>query len=58
MSNKKRSTMISKLITALFLLVVVVSAVGFVALAAWDVPVNQAPVEKALENSRFLSKSS
>lgn len=50
--------MISKLITALFLLVVVVSAVGFVALAAWDVPVNQAPVEKALENSRFLSKSS
>jgi hypothetical protein len=49
--------MISKLVLALVMLGLVSFAFGFVALAAWDVPVNQAPVEKAIDNSRFLAKS-
>lgn len=50
--------MISKLVLALVVVAFVLSTFGFVALAAWDVPVKQAPVEKALDNSRFLEKSS
>ena len=50
--------MISKLLTALVLLAFIGFAGGFVALAAWDVPVVTTPVEKTLDNSKFLSKNS
>lgn len=50
--------MISKLVMALVFVALFSIAVGFVVLAAWDVPVNQTPVEKALDNSSFLEKSS
>lgn len=50
--------MISRLILALVFVALVSLAGGFVALAAWDVPVKQVPVEKALDNTQFLEKSS
>lgn len=50
--------MLSKLLVSLVFLAFVLSVGGFVVLAAWDVPVVEAPVEKTLENSKFLEKSS
>jgi hypothetical protein len=49
--------MISKLLTILFVVVLIGFAGSFVVLASWDVPVKQIPVEKALDNSRFLEKN-
>ncbi len=49
--------MISKLLVALVFLAFVLGAGGFVVLAAWDVPVAEAPIEKTLENSKFLEKN-
>lgn len=49
--------MISRLIMVLVLVALVIAAGGFVALAAWDVPVTQTQVEKSLDNSRFLEKT-
>ena len=57
-TNKRRLYMISKLILALVFVALFSLAGGFVALAAWDVPVTQTPVEKVIDNSRFLEKSS
>lgn len=50
--------MMSKLVMALVFVAFVAVAGGFVALAAWDVPVAQTPVEKTLDASHFLQKSS
>jgi hypothetical protein len=49
--------MLSKLITALLVVVFIGVAGGFMVLASWDVPVKQTPVEKALDNSHFLEKN-
>lgn len=49
--------MISKLLLALLVVMSVGIAGGFVVLASWDVPVKQTPVQKALDNSSFLEKS-
>jgi hypothetical protein len=49
--------MLSKLLGALLVVVFVGIAGGFVVLASWDVPVRQTPVQKALDNSHFLEKS-
>lgn len=49
--------MISKLLTILFVVVLIGFAGSFVVLASWDVPVRQTPVEKALDNSHFLEKN-
>jgi len=49
--------MLSKFVFALMFLAFVFIAGGFVALAAWDVPVQQAPVEKTLDTAHFLEKS-
>lgn len=48
----------SKLVMALVFVGIVAITVGFVALAAWDVPVAQTPVVKTLDSSTFLQKSS
>jgi hypothetical protein len=57
--KKERGTiMMSKLVMALVFVAFVAVAGGFVALAAWDVPVAQTPVEKTLDASHFLQKSS
>lgn len=50
--------MMSKLVAGLFLIAFTAAVGGFVVFAAWDVPVAQAPVEKTLDNSRFLEKNS
>lgn len=50
--------MMSKLVMALVFVAFLAVSGGFVALAAWDVPVEQAPVVKTLDNSHFLQKSS
>jgi len=50
--------MLSRLVLVLVMVALISAAGGFVVLAAWDVPVTQTPVEKALDNSRFLEKSS
>lgn len=50
--------MISKLIIGLVFVALFSLAGGFAVLAAWDVPVIQTPVEKAIDNNRFLEKSS
>lgn len=49
--------MFSKLITALVVMAFIGAAGGFVVLASWDVPVEQTPVEKALDTSKYLEKS-
>lgn len=46
-----------KLIVPLLFLALVLSIGGFAVLAAWDMPVVEAPVEKTLENTRFLEKN-
>ncbi len=46
--------MISRLIMALMFVALVAVAGGFVALAAWDVPVSQTPVEKTLDAAHYL----
>ena len=51
--NMREPTM-SKLIMALMFVALVAVAGGFVALAAWDVPVSQTPVEKTLDAARYL----
>lgn len=50
--------MISKLVAGLFLIAFIGAVGGFVVFAAWDVPVAQAPVEKTLDNGRFLENHS
>jgi hypothetical protein len=57
MHHNTRDTMLSRLITALLVVVLVGVAGGFVVLASWDVPVKQTPVEKPLDNSHFLEKN-
>jgi hypothetical protein len=49
--------MLSKLVTALLVMMIIGVAGGFVVLASWDVPVRQTPVEKTLDNSHFLEKN-
>lgn len=49
--------MLSRLIMALVFMGIIAVAGGFVALAAWDVPVSQTPVEKALDSAHYLDKS-
>jgi hypothetical protein len=49
--------MISRLLLSLVFLAFVAASVGFAVLAVWDVPVAQTPVEKTLDNGRFLQKS-
>jgi len=49
--------MLSRLVLALVLVALLFIAGGFVALAAWDVPVTQTPVEKTLDTAHFLEKS-
>ena len=49
--------MLSKLVTALLVVIFVGVAGGFVVLASWDVPVKQMPVEKTLDTSHFLEKT-
>ena len=49
--------MLSKLVFSLVFIAFVLSVGGFVVLAAWDVPVTEMPVEKTLENSKFLEKN-
>lgn len=49
--------MLSKLLMLLFVVVIIGFAGSFVVLVSWDVPVKQTPVEKALENSKFLEKN-
>lgn len=50
--------MISRLVVGLFLIAFIGAVGGFVVFAVWDVPVTQAPVEKTLDNSRFLESNS
>ena len=56
--QKKVWTMLSRIVLALVFVALLSISGGFVVLAAWDVPVTQTPVEKALDNSNFLEKSS
>jgi len=57
-ATKKKKEMISKLVLGLVFVALFCLASGFAVLVAWDVPVNQTQVEKAIDNSRFLEKSS
>lgn len=50
--------MMTKLILGLVFVALFSLAGGFAVLAVWDVPVDQMQVEKAIDNSRFLEKSS
>ncbi len=56
-NKERRNTMLTKLLTALLVVTFIGVTGGFVVLAAWDVPVKQTPVEKSLETSHFLEKS-
>lgn len=56
--REKGEQMISRMILSLVLITVIASIGGLVVLAAWDVPVQQTQVEKELDNSKFLQKSS
>lgn len=49
--------MISRLLLSLVLLTFLAAAAGFAALAMWDVPVTQTPVDKVLESGKFVQKS-
>lgn len=49
--------MLSRLFLGLVFVALVTAAGAFVVLAAWDVPVKQTTVEKALDNTQFLEKS-
>lgn len=49
--------MISKLLVFVVLLAFLVTAGGFAVLAAWDVSVVESPVEKMLDNTKYLEKS-
>lgn len=49
--------LMSRIIKALILLTFICITGGFVALALWDVPVKETPVEKTLDNSGFLAKA-
>jgi hypothetical protein len=55
--KKIEAEMLSKLLTSLVLLALVAAVGGFVLLAFWDVPVEQLLVEKTLDSTRFLQKS-
>ncbi len=57
MPAKQREPTMQKFIAALVFAAFLISAGGFVVLAVWDVPVAETPVEKTLENSRFLEKN-
>ncbi|MCK5556165.1 MAG: hypothetical protein KAI76_08005 [Alphaproteobacteria bacterium] len=50
--------MISKLLSSLVLLACIAVAIGFVVLAAWDVPVAQKMVEQPVDTSVFLERKS
>ena len=54
-SINMREHFMSKLIMALMFVVLVAVTGGFVALAAWDVPVSQTPVEKTLDAAHYLN---
>ena len=56
-TKHERKTMISRLFLGLVFVALVSAAGAFVVLAAWDVPVKQTTVEKALDNTQFLEKS-
>lgn len=49
--------MLSKLVSALLVVIFIGVAGGFAVLASWDVPVKQMPVEKTLDTSHFLEKN-
>lgn len=50
--------MLRKLLVSITFLGLIAAAGGLVVLAFWDVPVPQQSIEKPLETSKFLKKSS
>lgn len=50
--------MIYKLLISLVFIAVLAGIGGFIALSVWDVPVEQKTVEKSVDSSKLLEKSS